>query len=116
MSSDPLSPGLREELITRVLHETLAAIDAGRVERRELEQAEARPYLAKHLAALTAEWLATNATPDRAALVNQLAEQLGGSISLSGIRCIARQSCSQASGPNPVDSPCRHCRTAPRSR
>ena len=77
MSSDPVSAGLREELITRALDELLAAIGGGRVERRELEAAEARPFLAKHLAALTAEWLATSSDPDQAALVNQLAEHLG---------------------------------------
>ena len=77
MTSDPVSAGLREELITRALDELLVAIGDGRVERRELETAEARPFLAKHLAALTAEWLATSSDPDQAALVNQLAEHLG---------------------------------------
>ena len=77
MSSDPLSAGLREELITQALDKLLRSIEGGRVERRELEHAEARPFLTKHLAALTAEWLSTSGEPDRAALVNQLAEQLG---------------------------------------
>ena len=77
MTSDPVSAGLREELIARALDELLVAIDDGRVERRELETAEARPFLAKHLAALTAEWLATSSDPDQTALVNQLAEHLG---------------------------------------
>jgi superfamily II DNA or RNA helicase/HKD family nuclease len=77
MTSDPVSAGLREELVTRALDELLVATGSGRVERRELETAEARPFLAKHLAALTAEWLATSSDPDQAALVNHLAEHLG---------------------------------------
>ncbi len=77
MSSDAVSAGLREELITRALDSLLGTIDRSRVERRELETAEARPFLAKHLAALTAEWLATSSDADQAALVNRLAGHLG---------------------------------------
>ena len=80
MSSGPLSAGLREELITQALDELLRAIESSRVERRELEDAEARPLLAKHLAALTAEWLSTSGESDQAALVNRLAEQLGAEL------------------------------------
>ena len=76
MSSDPVDAGLREELITTALDALLVKI-GGRVERRELDTAEARPFLNKHLAALTAEWLATNGDADHAALVNRLAKHLG---------------------------------------
>ena len=77
MSSDPVDAGLREELITTALDALLAEIDGSRIERRELESAEARPFLTKHLAALTAEWLATNGDADHAAVVNRLAKHLG---------------------------------------
>jgi hypothetical protein len=77
MTSDPLDPGLREELVTTALQARLKAIDARRVERRALDVAESRAFVIRQAEALVAEWLRTTSDPDPATLANQLATNLG---------------------------------------
>ena len=77
MTSDPLDPGLREELVTTALQARLKAIDAKRVERRALDVAESRAFVIRQAEALVAEWLRTTSDPDPATLTNQLATNLG---------------------------------------
>jgi hypothetical protein len=77
MTSDPLDPGLREELVTTALQARLKAIDAKRVERRALDVAESRAFAIRQAEALVAEWLRTTSDPDPATLTNQLATNLG---------------------------------------
>ena len=47
-----LSPGLRDELVTNNLNETLSRVDAELVERVELEESEAPERLARHVGAV----------------------------------------------------------------
>ena len=77
MVPDPLSHGLREELLTPGLKVQLGAIDPQRVERRTLDAAEARAFVIRQAEALVAEWLRTTNNPDPATLANRLAEHLG---------------------------------------
>ena len=77
MTLDPLSPGLREELVTAALEAQLDTIDPKRVERRALDVAEARAFVIRQAEALVAEWLRTTSRPDPATLSNRLAEHLG---------------------------------------
>jgi superfamily II DNA or RNA helicase/HKD family nuclease len=80
MTSDPLDPGLREELVTTALEARLHAIDAKRVERRALDVAESRAFVIRQAEALVAEWLRTTSDPDPATLTNQLAANLGAEL------------------------------------
>ena len=80
MTTDPLSPGLREELITTALQARLKAIDAKRVEQRALDVAESRAFVIRQAEALVAEWLRTTSDPDPATLTNQLAKSLGADL------------------------------------
>jgi superfamily II DNA or RNA helicase/HKD family nuclease len=80
MTSDPLDPGLREELVTTALEVRLKAIDAKRVERRVLDVAESRAFVLRQAEALVAEWLRTTSAPDPATLANQLAANLGAEL------------------------------------
>ncbi len=77
MTLDPLSPGLREELVTAALEAQLDTIDPKRVERRALDVAEARAFVIRQAEALVAEWIRTTSRPDPATLSNRLAEHLG---------------------------------------
>ncbi len=80
MTSDPLDPGLREELVTTALQARLKAIDATRVERRTLDVAESRAFVIRQAEALVSEWLRTTSDPDPATLTNQLATNLGAEL------------------------------------
>ena len=77
MTSDPLEPGLREELVTTALRAQLKAVDAKRVERRRLNLAESRAFVSRQAEALVAEWLRTTGDADPATLANRLAKSLG---------------------------------------
>jgi superfamily II DNA or RNA helicase len=80
MTSDPLDPGLREELVTTALQAQLKAMDAKRVERRALDVAESRAFVIRQAEALVAEWLRTTSDSDPATLTNQLATNLGAEL------------------------------------
>ena len=80
MTSDPLDPGLREELVTTALQARLKAIDATRVERRTLDVAESRAFVIRQAEALVSEWLRTASDSDPATLTNQLATNLGAGL------------------------------------
>jgi superfamily II DNA or RNA helicase/HKD family nuclease len=80
MTSNPLDPGLREELVTTALQARLKAIDAKQVERRALDVAESRAFVIRQAEALVAEWLWTTSDPDPATLTNQLATNLGAEL------------------------------------
>lgn len=82
-SDDPLDPGLREELITTELEALLGTLDPAQVESRGVDSAEVHPLALRHATALVSEWLRTSVKiddADHAALVNQLAQQLGSEL------------------------------------
>lgn len=80
MTSDPLDPGLRGELVTTTLQARLKAVDAKRVERRALDVAESQAFVIRQAERWSPDGFGPRATPTQRRLSNQLATNLGAEL------------------------------------